>query len=136
MTSVSKLKEDELNALNNEGIVELEEEVNLEELLILGEDKKIPIIISYPREDGKRIKAKALVKQLTLKELDKIQINRNNALRSNVMILEKALFKQDGSTFTSEELLALPIGVVNAIGNKILELSGVDIPDNLDLKDF
>ena len=136
MTSVSKLQEEELNALNNEGIVELEEEVNLEELLILGEDKKIPIIISYPREDGKRIKAKALVKQLTLKELDRIQINRNNALRSNVMILEKALFKQDGSTFTSEELLALPIGVVNAIGNKILELSGVDIPDNLDLKDF
>ena len=136
MTSVSKLKEDELNALNNEGIVELEEEVNLEELLILGEDKKIPIIISYPREDGKRIKAKALVKQLTLKELDRIQINRNNATRSNVMILEKALFKQDGSTFTSEELLALPIGVVNAIGNKILELSGVDLPDNLDLKDF
>ena len=136
MTSVSKLQEEELNALNNEGIVELEEEVNLEELLILGEDKKIPIIISYPREDGKRIKAKALVKQLTLKELDRIQINRNNALRSNVMILEKALFKQDGSTFTSEELLALPIGVVNAIGNKILELSGVDLPDNLDLKDF
>lgn len=136
MTSVSKLKEDELNALNNEGIVELEEEVNLEELILLGEDKKIPIIISYPREDGKRIKAKALVKQLTLKELDRIQINRNNATRSNVMILEKALFKQDGSTFTSEELLALPIGVVNAIGNKILELSGVDLPDNLDLKDF
>ena len=136
MTSVSKLQEEELNALNNEGIVELEEEVNLEELLILGEDKKIPIIISYPREDGKRIKAKALVKQLTLKELDRIQINRNNATRSNVMILEKALFKQDGSTFTSEELLALPIGVVNAIGNKILELSGVDLPDNLDLKDF
>ena len=76
------------------------------------------------------------MKQLTLKELDKIQINRNNALRSNVMILEKALFKQDGSNFTSEELLALPIGVVNAIGNKILELSGVDLPDNLDLKDF
>ena len=136
MTSVSKLQEEELNALNNEGIVELEEEVNLEELILLGEDKKIPIIISYPREDGKRIKAKALVKQLTLKELDRIQINRNNATRSNVMILEKALFKQDGSTFTSEELLALPIGVVNAIGNKILELSGVDLPDNLDLKDF
>ena len=136
MTSVSKLQEEELNALNNEGIVELEDEINLEELILLGEDKKIPIIISYPREDGTRIKAKALVKQLTLKELDRIQINKKSAMRSNVMILEKALFKQDGSNFTSEELLVLPIGVVNAIGNKILELSGVDIPDLDAVKDF
>ena len=135
MSDVNKLIEDEINSLKEEGIVELEEEINLEELILLGDEKKIPIIISYPREDGTKIKAKALVKQLTLKELSQIQVPRGNALRASVNVLKKALFKQDGSNFTEEELLVLPIGVVNAISDKILELSGVD-RSGQDLKDF
>ena len=127
--------EDEINHLKKEDIVELEEEINLEELILLGDEKKIPIIITYPREDGTKIRAKALVKQLTLKELNLIRIDMNNPIKTNTNILKKALFKQNGENFTEEELLTLPLGVVNAIGNKILELSGVDINTN-DLKDF
>ena len=127
--------EDEINHLKKEDIVELEEEINLEELILLGDEKKIPIRISFPREDGTRLQAKALVKQLTLKELNLIRIDMNNPIKTNTNILKKALFKQNGENFTEEELLTLPLGVVNAIGNKILELSGVDINTN-DLKDF
>lgn len=111
------------------------EEVNLEELILLGEDKKIPIVISYPTEDGKQIKAKALVKQLTLKELNDVQINRNDVLNASITVLKKALFKSNGEAYTEEELFILPIGVVNAISDKILELSGVNT-DPQKLKDF
>ena len=111
------------------------EEVNLEELIVLGEDKKIPIVISYPTEDGKQIKAKALIKQLTLKEMDKLQTSREDLSSFNMRILEEALFKSNGDTFTEKELEHLPLGVVNSIGEKILELSGVNI-DTKRLQDF
>ena len=124
------------NELKEEDIVTLEDEMNLEELILLGEDKKIPILISYPREDGTKIKAKALVKQLTLKELNTYQVTRNDVLTASIKVLEKALFKSNGENFTEEELLSLPIGVVNAISNKILELSGVDTINSQNLQDF
>ena len=134
MTDVDKLKEDELNQLNG---VEVEaEEVGLEDLIILGEDKKIPIHITYPKTDGTRAKAKALVKQLTLKELDSLNFNRNNPGKVSLLVLRKALFKQNGDNFTDKELEMLPLGVVNAISNKILELSGVEVPNTPDLADF
>lgn len=126
-TDVDKLKEEEL--------VNLSEEVNLEELLVLGEDKLIPIEISFPKSDGNSVKAKALIKQLTLKELDNIKLNNASVFESNILILEHALFKQNKSNFTREELLVIPLGVVNAISNKILEVSGVDI-DPQRLRDF
>ena len=135
MDTVSRLKEEELNRLNDEEIVELNGEINLEELIILGDEKKIPIIITFPTDDGKRVKAKALVKQLTLKELEGVQLHRNNPMRANMTVLETALFKQDGTNFTRTELLELPIGVVNAISSKIMELSGVDLPEG-NLQDF
>ena len=126
-TDVDKLKEEEL--------VNLSEEVNLEELLVLGEDKLIPIEITFPKADGNTVKAKALIKQLTLKELDNIKLNNASVFESNILILEHALFKQNKSNFTREELLVIPLGVVNAISNKILEVSGVDI-DPQRLRDF
>ena len=135
MTDVSKLKEKEIEQLNQESIVEYEEEMNLEELIILGEDKKVPIKITFPTIEGKRVTAKALVKQLTLREMENIQINQNNLIKVNRMVLEKALFKTNGESYTKEELYHLPVGVVNAISEKILELSGMDV-DNQKLKDF
>ena len=106
------------------------EETNLEDLIILGEDKHIPIIIEFPQGD-KNIKAKALIKQLTLKEMDKIKPNKNNPWEMNLKILEIALLKQDGSNFKKEELLALPMGVVNAISEQIMKASGVDVDKEL-----
>lgn len=132
MANIDELKKEELEQL---ATVETEE-VNLEDLLVLGEEKKIPIIIKFPNPDGEtRSNAKALIKQLTLKELDSLNIS-NNVANSNMSILQRALFKQNGDTFTRSELEVLPIGVVNAIATKILEVSGVDLEEQKRLSNF
>ena len=104
------------------------EKLREEELILLGEDKLINIIIEYPTEDGEIVKAKAKIKQLTMKELRNIDLNRIT-LEISIDILNKSLFKQDGTPFSKELILNLPIGVVRKITNKILEISGVGDDD-------
>lgn len=118
MTNVDKLKEEEL--------AQLDGELNLEDLIVLGDDKKIPITITFPKGDGESVKAKALIKQLTLKELGNVNTKNNNLLDSSKLILRKALFKQDGSLFSDAEIEVLPVGVIIAISNRIMEVSGMD----------
>ena len=132
MTNVDELKKEELEQL---ATVE-HEEVSLEDLLVLGEEKRIPIRITFPNPDGEtKSNAKALIKQLTLKELDSLKINSDVA-SSNMSILQKALFKQNGDTFSRKELEVLPLGVVNTIATKILKVSGVDINEQKRLGNF
>ena len=135
MANIDELREEELRNLNDDTIVEYGEEVNLEELILLGEDKKIPVIIKFPTVDGKQVKAKALVKQLTLREMETIKVNRDDLVTANRMLLEKALFKTNGEKYTKDELYLLPLGVVNALAEKIFELSGVNT-QNRRLRDF
>ena len=103
------------------------EETNLEDLILLGEDKLINIIIEYPTEND-TVKVKAKIKQLTMKELRNIDVTKPS-METNVNILTKALFKQDETPFEKELVLALPIGVVNEIAKEILKFSGVDRED-------
>ena len=100
------------------------EETSLEDLILLGEDKLINILIEYPTENGTTT-AKAKIKQLTMKELKNIDLNKPT-FETSILMLEKGLFKQDGTPFSKELILSLPVGVVNAIGNEILKISGVD----------
>ena len=100
------------------------EETNLEDLILLGEDKLINVVIEYPTETGK-VKAKAKIKQLTMKELKNLDLN-NPSFETNIKILTKALYKQDGTAFTQDLILALPVGVVNAVSAEIMKISGVD----------
>lgn len=112
---------------NNKPIIEVDE-VNLEDLIILGDEKLINIKISYPEErDGviRIVNSKAKIKQLTLKELKNIDVN-NITVDTAVSILRKALFKQDETLFSKELILALPIGVCFAITREIMRISGVD----------
>lgn len=99
------------------------EETSLEDLILLGEDKLIDCTIEYPTENGS-VKAKAKIKQLTMKELKNINLTKPS-LETNIEILNKALFKQDGTNFENELILNLPVGVVNALSEKIMEISGV-----------
>ena len=133
MTKADELKAKELEELQNVEVTH--EEVNLEDLIVLGDDKKIPIHITFPKSDGTKAEAKALVKQLTLKELDNLNLN-NNVSQVNLVILERALFKQNGENFKRAEVEVLPLGVVNAIATKILELSVVDLPGQPSLSNF
>ena len=133
MTYVDALKEKEVEDWRR---VEVEaEEVPLEELIILGNNKKIPIHIIFPHEDGSKTKSKALVKQLTLKELDRLNFNGNNLGSVHMKILQKAFFKSTGDRFSRSELEEIPVGVVKAVSDKILELSGMD-PQGNSLGDF
>ena len=137
MTDISKLQEEELNQLNKTENVELLEDiVNLEELILLGDEKRIPILIEYPLPDGKRVKTKALVKQLTIKELDNMKFTEENLLPNSIRILQKAMFKQNGDNFKKAEIQTMPIGAVRAIANTILELSGVDEKTRAELPNF
>lgn len=100
------------------------EETNLEDLILLGEDKLVNITIEFPSEKG-QIKAKAKIKQLTMKEFKGIDLNKQD-LESSVEILEKALYTSDGEPFSKDLILKLPIGVLYAITEEILKLSGVN----------
>lgn len=100
------------------------EETNLEDLIILGEDRLIDIEVEYPSEMGRQ-KAKAKIKQLTMKEVKNIDV-KNVTLETNINILTKSLYKQDETPFERKLILNMPVGVVNVIAEKILEISGVD----------
>lgn len=103
------------------------EETNLEDLILLGDDKLINILIEYPTENGK-VQAKAKIKQLTMKELKNLNL-QNITAETSVEILSKALFQQNEEPFPKELILNMPIGVVNAISNEILKVSGADNTD-------
>lgn len=102
----------------------LVEKPTLESLVLLGKDKLINIEIEYPTENGTQT-ASAKIKQLTMEELQNIDMN-DPSFKTNVEILSKSLFKEDGTPFEPELILMLPVGIVNAISEKILEISGVN----------
>lgn len=134
MTDINKLKEEELNELNRVNVEA--EEVGLEDLIVLGEKKKIPIHIIFPNEDGTESKAKALVRQLTLKEVEGIKPEGKNLIGLSKKILRKAFFKSTGEKWSDEELEAFPAGVITEVATKILDLSGVDTNLTNNLQDF
>lgn len=100
------------------------DDVNLEDLIVLGENKLVDIIIDYPTEEGS-VKTKAKIKQLTIKELKNVDVT-NPSLEANIDILCKSLYTQKGDAFSRDLILSLPVGVVNAISAKIMEISGVN----------
>lgn len=100
------------------------EEVSLEDMILLGEDKLVDILIEYPTETGTQ-KVKAKIKQLTMKEVKNLNLTKPD-METSISILEKALFKQDGTPFSKELIQALPLGVMNAIGNEVMRISGAD----------
>ena len=112
--------------------VELDDEMNLEDLILLGEDKLFNIHIEYPKEDENGefiiVKSKAKIKQFTLKEIRNINL-KNITLDTEIKILRKSLYTQQDTPFTEELILNLPLGVVNAISREVMRISGVDESD-------
>ena len=111
------------------------EETNIEELIVLGEDKTIPIYIEYPNGED-TIKAKAHIKPITMKDTQGLNLDPDsNMLEVSKILLRKGLLKQDGTNFSEELIDKLPLGVIKVIGDKIAEISGLG--DNTkELKDF
>ncbi len=134
MSNVDELREKELEELDKVELVE--EEFNLEELILLGDDKKIPILLQYPLPDGRIVKGKAKIKQLTLSELETVKTSPNNQLETITLILRKAFFQMNEEPFTKTQLRKIPIGVLKEVCNKILEVSGFDEDLKTDLINF
>lgn len=101
------------------------EETNLEDLILLGEDKLLDCTIEYPTKDGKKVKAKTKIKQLTMKELKNINL-KERSFENSIKILSKTVYKQDGTLLGKDLIMELPVGVVNELSDTIMELSGVD----------
>ena len=122
MTNVKDLEKEELMKLEVE-------ETNLEDLIILGTDKLINILITYPEEvDGKieMIETRAKIKQLTIRDLKNIDLDNFN-IEIVAKVLRKALFTQEEKPFGEKLILDAPIGVCIAIAKEIMRISGVDI---------
>ena len=102
------------------------EETNLEDLIVLGEDKLIDCSIEYPTQNGTKTKAKVKVQQLTMKELKNINI-KDRSFDNSLKILSKTVYKQDGTLLGKDLIMELPVGVVNDLSDAIMELSGVDV---------
>ena len=134
MSNVDELREKELEELDKVELVE--EEFNLEELILLGDDKKIPILLQYPLPDGRIVKGKAKIKQLTLSELETVKTSPNNQLETITLIFRKAFFQMYEEPFTKTQLRKIPIGVLKEVCNKILEVSGFDEDLKTDLINF
>ncbi len=100
------------------------EEVNLEDLIILGEDKLLNIRIDFPKKNGETVVAKAKIKQLTMKQLKGIDLEKID-LATSIKVLQTSLYQQDEKPFPKQLILELPIGVVNAVTNEILRISGM-----------
>ena len=133
MSDIDELKQKELEELKK---VEMQEEFNLEELILLGDDKKIPVILQYPLPDGRIVRGKAKIKQLTMSELDTVKTSPNNELETIMLILQKAFFQMNGEPFTKTQLKKIPIGVLKEVSNKILEVSGIDEDLQTDVINF
>lgn len=122
MTNVKDLEKEELMKLEVE-------ETNLEDLIILGTDKLINILITYPEEvDGKieMIETRAKIKQLTIRDLKNIDLNNFN-IEIVAKVLRKALFTQEEKPFGEKLILDAPVGVCIAIAKEIMRISGVDV---------
>lgn len=122
MTNVKDLEKEELMKLEVE-------ETNLEDLIILGTDKLINILITYPEEvDGKieMIETRAKIKQLTIRDLKNIDLNNFN-IEIVAKVLRKALFTQEEKPFGEKLILDAPVGVCMAIAKEIMRISGVDV---------
>ena len=108
------------------------EEINLEDLIVVGEECHTPCLIQFPLPNGEIVKSKALIKQITVRELKKMKISKkDDELEICVKVVERGLLKKDESNFSREELLYLPIGVLRSLANKILELSGINMDEEL-----
>lgn len=100
-------------------------ETQLEDLIILGNDKLMDIIIEYPKDDGTFTRARAKIKQLTMKQLKNIDMNNIN-IAIAVQILKKSLYTIDEKPFTEDLILDMPVGIAIGITKEIMRVSGVD----------
>ena len=135
MVDINKLQEEELNALNNEDVFDLES------LITDGADARVPVRISFPKyeKDGtmRTVQAGALIRPLTNIEWNNaIKRNRNdytNKTTDEIELLKKALYNTNEEQMPAEIVELIPAGVVSELVKEVARISGIDIEENLRL---
>lgn len=103
--------------------------LNLESLITGGTENVIPITITYMgQEFSANIRP---INAIENNEVTQKFLNKRESIIVNTV--KKCLLKDDGkSTYKIEEIAMLPNGIVEAIYNKIQEISGMNTEKNLD----
>lgn len=132
MPDINELREKELKSLTQE-----EEEIfELETLITDGADARIPVIISYPRPDGRIVKGAVLIRPLTNVEWNnavRFQRKPDDTTTNEVELLKLALYTKDGKQFPPELVEKLPNGVVLELVKEVSKASGIDWEENIRL---
>ena len=133
MTSIEELEQQELENLSPE-----DEVFELEQLITDGADAKIPITISFPKPDGKMVKAAAMIRPLTNVEWNnctRLKRPKNDPTTNEVELVKKALYTKDGEPFPPELVEKIPNGVIVELMREISRISGVNVnsKENLEL---
>lgn len=132
MPDINELREKELKSLTQE-----EEEIfELETLITDGADARIPVIISYPRPDGRIVKGAVLIRPLTNLEWNnavRFQRKPGDTTTNEVELLKLALYTKDGKQFPPELVEKLPNGVVLELVKEVSKASGIDWEENIRL---
>ena len=114
-------KELKIEALNDEV-------VDLETLIVDGEDALIPLQFVYPNTDRK---TGVYIKPLTGQSFKDMDANRVNA----ITLLDGCLFDLEKNPLPVNVIERLPAGVIFELYKKLSEISGIEIEDGK-LKDF
>ena len=122
MNDIEDLRNEEIEHLSKETDVEYD----LETLIIEGEKARIPVEIDYPMGD-KTVPVTAILKPITNVEVQTaLSINRSvRDTTLNIEILKKGLFTKNNEPFPSELIYKMPTGVVDALSQKLMVISGV-----------
>lgn len=125
MTNVDELMEEELQNLQAD-----DEIFDLESLVTDGKDARIPIVIEYPRKDGKIVKAGAMIRPLTNVEWNnatRLRRNPKDNTTNEIELVKKALYTRDGEQFPPDLVMCIPNGVILELVKQIAKISGVDL---------
>ena len=136
MVDVDELKQNEVNELTNVDTDFDDEIYDLESLILDGTDTRVPVIITYPKEDGTLVKASAKIRPVTNAEWNyAIKAGmKNDKFSSELEVVTNCLYTKDEKPFPRKLISSLPSGVVTELANEIVRISGINVKQEDGLK--
>ena len=99
-----------------------DELVDLETLILEGEDSLIPLKFVYPNTDRK---TGVYMKPLTGKEFKNVNVNKINA----ITLITGCLFDMNKEALPGNVIEKLPAGVILELYRKLCEISGIELDE-------
>lgn len=127
---IEKMREKELADLTNNN------PVDLETLILEGANARIPVTFDYPKPNGEFVELTCCLKPLTSTEVDNARrlALKTRGTTAEIEMLKRGLYTKEGEQFPPELIPKMVSGVVDALVQKLLELSGVKIDEEEQIK--